>query len=171
MGSKPAPGLSNPNPTPIVAPVLATSLATLLGPMLLAVAVFSLNLLSQIKNADQTHVDELLAILTAICLLGSATSADSVMDAFSVSTRERLTYLGFGYLLFCLAIGILTAAVPIIYAEVTGFVPIATWRYWLFGLTGIAAAVKPMLWKERSWTAVMFIFYGLSLIASAGRSF
>jgi hypothetical protein len=110
-------------------------LATAMAPMLLAVAIFSLTLLVQTKAPKETITDELFAVLSAACLLGSATVTDSAMDSCKASFVERLTFLGGGYVLFCLAIGVISAAIPILYAERSGATPIARWRYTLFFLS------------------------------------
>jgi hypothetical protein len=145
---------------------LTVPLAAAMAPMLLAVAIFSLTLLRQTQNAHATYTDELFALLSGICLLGSATSADAAMDSCKATWQQRLIFLRTGYPLFCLAIGTLTAAVPILYAE-TGCKTLTGWRYLLFGVTGLTAAIKPMLYveyKEYSWTVLMFACYFASII-------
>jgi hypothetical protein len=69
--------------------------------------------------------------------------------------------------LFCLAIGVISAAIPILYAERAGAILIAHWRYTLFFLTGITVMVRPMLYEEKYWTTLMFGCYIATLIVSA----
>jgi hypothetical protein len=123
------------------------SLAEAMAPLLFAVATFSLTLLRETANPTRTCTDEIFAVLSGVCLLGSSTSADAALDEYKFTTWERLKFLNLGYLLFCLAIGTLTAAVPILYAETEGR---ALWwgPYWVFGLTGFVVAAKPMVYRE-----------------------
>jgi hypothetical protein len=154
-------------PTPKTLEELKLPLATAMVPMLLAVAIFSLTLLVQTKTPKETITDELFAFLSAACLLGSATIADSAMDSCKASFEDRLRFLGFGYVLFCLAIGTISATIPILYAERAGATPIAHWRYILFFFTGITVAVKPMLYEENYWTVLMFSCYIATIVVSA----
>jgi hypothetical protein len=142
-------------------------LATAMAPMLLAVATFALTLLVQTKNPRATITDELFALLSAACLLGAATIADSAMDSYGVSGSDRLKFLGGGYLFFCIAIGAISTVIPIIYLEQAGAAPIALWQYFLFAATGIVVLVKPLLHEERSWTTLMFGLYIATIIVSA----
>jgi hypothetical protein len=146
---------------------LKLPLATAMAPMLLAVATFALTLLVQTKNPRATITDELFALLSAACLLGSATIADSAMDSCGASGSERLKFLGGGYLLFCIAIGAISTVIPIVYLEQAGAAPIALWRYLLFAATGVVVLVKPLIYEERSWTTLMFGLYILTIIVSA----
>jgi len=144
------------------------TLAAAMAPMLLAVAIFSLTLLRETKNPSQTITDEVFAFLSGICLLGSATSADAAMDNCEATTRQRLTFLRLGYLLFCAAICTLTTAIPILYAETEGM-PLSWPWYVLFLLTGISVGAKPMVYKEPkheySLTAVMVGFYAVTIVS------
>jgi len=162
MKTPPSPSSSNAALAHITVP-MATA------PMLLAVAIFSVTLLSQTTNASATITDELFALLSAVCLLGSATVADSAMDSCNASWVNRIKFLGFGYPLFCLAIGTLTTALPILYAEKAGATPIRSWRYILYAITGLTVAVKPMLDKENWWTLLMFACYIATIVVSAAH--
>jgi hypothetical protein len=115
--------------------------------MLLAVAIFSLTLLRQTTNPTGTHTDEIFAILSGICLLGSSTSADAALDNRQATIWQRVKFLRLGYPLFCGTIAVLMAAVPILYAETQGR-PLSKCLYFLFWLTGISVGVKPMVYKE-----------------------
>jgi hypothetical protein len=126
---------------------LTPQLATAMAPMLLAVAIFSLTLLRQTTDPTGTRTDEIFAFLSGICLLGSATSADAVMDSCEATTPQRLKFLRIGYPLFCLAVAILTAAVPILYAE-TQRRSLSWWMYLLFFATGCIVGWKPMVKDE-----------------------
>ena len=138
----------------------------MLSPMLLTVAVFSLNLLTQVKNPASTITDELLAILAAVCLFGAAVSADELLDLHEIKSSDRWKFLGVAYPAFCLAIGILTFAVPVIYLEESTHLPVPIWRYGVFGFAGVFALVKPMIYEEKGWTVAYMIFAAGSIIVT-----
>jgi drug/metabolite transporter (DMT)-like permease len=147
---------------------LELRLATALAPMLLAVATFALILVNSFSEPNRSIVDELLCLLSAFCLLGSATVADSIMDRYGSGDTSRFAFLGGGYFLFCLAVGTITAAIPIIYAvKINPVRPIPVWRYIIFFATGMSAVIKLMQGKEKAWTAIMFICYVAAACVSA----
>jgi hypothetical protein len=147
---------------------LELRLATTLAPMLLTVAIFSLTLVSQRPDPNATTIlDELFSLLSAVCLLGSATIADSAMDKHTpLGIRRRFKFFGGGYFLFCLTVGTMSAAIPILYASTA---PIAQWRYILFFFTGFSAIIKLMLGVETRGTALMFACYLATICVSAIR--
>ena len=159
MSSKPLPDLDD----------FTVSLAEAMAPMLLAVAVFSLTLLRQTSNPTRTYTDEIFAVLSGVCLFGSATSADAAMDRYHLNIWKRIRFLNGGYLLFCLAIGTLTFAVPVLYAETEGRT-LSFWPYVIFGLMGLVVAYKPMVDRETGGfllTALMAISYVATMWALA----
>jgi hypothetical protein len=127
---------------------LTVPMAAAMAPMPMAIAIFSLTLLRQTPNAAKTYTDELFAFFSAVCLLGSATSADAALDNYRATWQQSLVFLRFGYPLFCLAIGFLTTAVAVLYAETAGK-SVVRWEHILFAVTGFASAVKPMILDAR----------------------
>ena len=55
--------------------------------------------------------------------MGSATVTDSAMDQQDFSLADRCTFLGGGYFLFCLIVGGMTTAIPLLYAAKVGVIP------------------------------------------------
>jgi hypothetical protein len=153
--------------TTITRDELELRLAAALAPMLLTVAIFSLTLVGSQPDPKATIIDELFSLLSAVCLLGSATVADSAMDKYGVGVGARFTFLGGGYFLFCLAVGTMSAAIPILYAGKISAAPIAPWRYILFFATGLSAIIKLMQGEETPWTVGMFLCYLATICVSA----
>jgi hypothetical protein len=149
---------------------LDVRLATALAPMLLAAAVFSLTALSLIPKPDATFTDEFLAALAALCIFGTALVVDSALDTAKVTERARVTLLGGGYLLFCIAVGALTTAVPIIYAtkQADAAGEAYAWQSSIIYFIGAGAAVslKLMWFRDRNaFLILMILFYALSVHA------
>jgi len=150
---------------------LEVRLATALAPMLLAAAVFSLTALSLVPKPDATFTDEFLAALAALCIFGTALVLDSALDAAKVTEKARVTLLGGGYLLFCIAVGALTTAVPIIYAtkqaDAAGIAYI--WHLpsiMIFLGAGVSVIFKLMWFRDHNiFLMAMGFFYGLSISA------
>jgi len=90
--------------------------ATTLAPVLLGVAIFALGTMSVIKEPGCTFTDEFLSILAGVCIFGTAVVIDSALDTAQITAVERFTFLQFGYFLFCVVVGCLTAAVFFLYA-------------------------------------------------------
>lgn len=143
-------------------------LATALAPMLLAISIFSLTLVGNIKDPSVTIVDEIFSFLSALCILGSATVADAIMDKAGKSISQRFSFLGGGYFLFCLAAGTMTTALPLLYlAKTNSATSIEVWKYLVFFATGFSVIIKLMLNKESAWTVGMFILFVGSICAIA----
>ncbi|MDE1963379.1 MAG: hypothetical protein KGI42_05660 [Xanthomonadaceae bacterium] len=150
---------------------LELRLATALAPMLLTIAIFSLTLVGNIAHPDSTHVDEVLCLLCAFCILGAATVADSALDKVGLSVRDRLFFLGGGYLFFCLAVGVVSIVIPLLYvAKAFPAADVHTWQYILYICTGTSVTVKLMQNKEKAWTVGMVILFVLTMcVTSAER--
>jgi hypothetical protein len=145
---------------------LELRLVTTLAPMLLTIAVFALSATAAITDASKTIVDELLSSLAAICIFAAALLVDSALDKWELGVRQRIYFLGNGYLAFCFVVGIMTAFVPILYeAKNAGSYAFGWWdlRFFVFGGAGIAVFSKMMINKDRgAWMAVMLGLFVLS---------
>src|ERR1051325_6996303 len=95
---------------------LELRLTTTLAPMLLAIATFSLIIVGQEQHPQVSIVDELFSCLGAICLLAAALVADSALDKQAVGLFDRVKLMGGGYLFFCLIVGMMSAAIPVLYS-------------------------------------------------------
>lgn len=145
---------------------LELRLATTLSPMLLTVAIFSLTATSAISNAPSSIVDELLSVLASFCIFSAALLIDSALDKLSLSFFDRLTFLGGGYLLFCIAVGAMTAIVPIFYEAKKLGLGSFGWQstFIPFIAAGLFVLLKLMTFKDKSAFTVAII---LSYFASA----
>jgi hypothetical protein len=132
---------------------LALRLATTLAPMLLGVAVFALTAASLVPTPTGTITDELLSLLAAFCIFSAALLIDSSLDNLQITTIERCTFLNGGYVCFCLVVGSLTAAVPILYSAVQSqfqheaFGPNRNFLF--FGGAGLCVFLKMMTYHDR----------------------
>jgi hypothetical protein len=147
---------------------LELQLAAALAPMLLTVSIFSLTLVGNIDKPESTYVDEVLCFLSGLCVLGAAMVADSALDKANVSIRDRFTFLGGGYFLFCAAAGAMTIVIPLLYiAKKTTPVPIPPWQYFIYVFTGLSMTAKLMQNKETAWTVGMFVLAVATICAVA----
>lgn len=147
---------------------LELRLATALSPMLLTVAIFSLTIVGNIAEPGATFVDEILCLLSASSLLGAALVADSALDKAELAISDRFVFLGGGYFLFCLAAGVMTVVIPLLYlAKMSPTAPVLPWQYILYACTGISVIAKLMQNKEKAWTVGMFILFVATLCATA----
>jgi hypothetical protein len=154
---------------------LELRLATTLAPMLLTVAIFSLSSMTLVSKPAMTWVDELLSLIAAFSIFAAALIIDFALDHQQLSSEERLKFLGGGYLFFCIVVGIMTAAVFILYSAVQvqsvegkpvafgwqkSFIP-------FFG-AGISVSLKMMWFRDRNiFFFAMLIFYSFSIYALA----
>lgn len=148
---------------------LELRLATVLAPMLLAISIFSLTLVGNIKDPATTIVDEIFSLLSALCILGSTTVADAIMDKAGQTPTQRFSFLGGGYFLFCLAAGVMTTSLPLLYLAKKSVISIPIWKYIIFSATGISVISKLMQHEEKIWTGVMFLLF-VSSIATVSAS-
>jgi hypothetical protein len=150
---------------------LEVRFATTLAPVLLALAVFSLSTMTLVKAPGCTFTDEFLAILAGVCIFASAVIIDSALDSAQIDGLERLSFLQFGYLLFCIVVGSLTTAVFVLYAAKQADAAGQPYRWEastiLFAFAGISVVGKMMWFRDRNAFVIsMFLFYALSVYVS-----
>lgn len=147
---------------------LELRLTTALSPMLLTVAIFSLTLVGNIVQPAATFVDEILCLQSASCILGAAMVADSALDKAGLSISDRFVFLGGGYFFFCLAAGVMTLIIPLLYlAKTAPATHIPLWQYILYMLTSLSVITKLMQNKEEAWTVGMFLLFAATLCVIA----
>lgn len=137
---------------------LELRLATTLAPMLLTVSIFSLTIVGRGESPESTITDEILCLLSALCILGAAMVADSALDRVNLSISERFKFLGGGYFLFCLAAGVLSFVIPLLY--ISRSFPnfsIEGWQYLIYLFSAVSVTSKLMQNEEKAWTVGMFI--------------
>jgi hypothetical protein len=147
---------------------LELRLATTLAPMLLTIATFSLTVMGLQQNPEKTIVDELFSFIGAACLLAAAVVADSALDKQDLGLFERMKFMGGGYLFFCLVVGAMSTAIPILYSAKRAGGDGITWHksYLWFISVGIFVVLKLMSHKDKQvWTAAIILSYFASLYA------
>jgi hypothetical protein len=135
--------------------------------MLLTVATFSLAGMG-LAPTHRTIIDAPLAFLAAFCVLAAAIVTDSARDKLSLDWIARLTFLGGGYLCFCVVVAGMTFIIPSLYEAKLALPGELRWHkhQLFFALAGLSVLPKLMSHRDRqSWTAGMLIFYGLSIYA------
>jgi hypothetical protein len=120
-------------------------LATGLPPMLFGVATFSATAVNVIPNPAKTLIDEFLSILAAFCVFSASILIDYALDSERKNWKERISYLGYGYFLFCCVVGFVTAFIPALY-DTKRNDNVFTFHvyYLLFGVTGLLVFIKMM---------------------------
>lgn len=147
---------------------LELRLATTLAPMLLAVSIFSLTLVERTAAPANTYVDEILSLLSTICILGATMVADSALDKVNLSYNDRFRFLGGGYLLFCVVTGVITMTIPLIYISKQCLTkPLNGWYYFIYFIAGSLASLKLMNNKEKALTISMFAFFIFSIFMTS----
>jgi len=146
---------------------LQLRLATTLAPMLLTVATFALGAASIVPSPSNTIIDEMLSVVAAFSIFSAALLVDSALDKQKISSLDRLSFLGGGYVCFCGVVAAMTAAVPILYEARCTTAPFG-WHVSFVAYLGAGASVflKLMTYQDKNvFTFGMFVFYVFSIYA------
>jgi hypothetical protein len=139
-------------------------LAAALSPMLITVSVFSLTAMVAVSANKNTIIDELLGIIAVFCIFSATLVIDSVLDKQNLSFVQRFRFLGGGYFTFCVAVGSMTAFVPILYEAKHVSTDFGFSRHFIFFLlAGLSVSLKMMINKDKGILILsMVLFYALS---------
>lgn len=140
-------------------------LALALAPMLFTIATFSLAAAATFTQKEKTIADELLSLLAGFSIFAAALLADSALDKLKIPFNERLTFLGGGYISFCVVMSFMTAFVPILYEarQSTGeFIFDRSFIYFI--AAGLCVFGKMMTHQDKKFfTYAMVFFFLLSI--------
>jgi hypothetical protein len=151
---------------------LELRLATTLSPMLLTVAIFSLGAMTAIQVPKTTIIDELLAFLASFCILSAAALVDAALDRLALTFKNRIFYLGGGYLLFCLVVSAMMVITPMLYE----FKRFSSGQYGfhkselIFFGGGACVLGKLMSYRDRqAWLVAIGVFYVFAIYVLIGE--
>jgi hypothetical protein len=142
-------------------------LATTLAPMLLTVVVFCLTAVNIVTKPASTIVDEMLSLIAAFCIFAAALLVDFILDKLKIATTDRVSFLNYGYISFCVVVMLTTITVPTLYlAKQSGdsiFSPSIVSMLYFTG-AGLCVFGKMMvLYDKNTFVVGMVIFYTLSI--------
>ena len=133
-------------------------LATTLSPILVAVGVLCLTLMTLPPDPAKTFIDEMFMAFGLLSLVSAALTVDSLLDKQQLKLGDRITLMNGGYLVFSIVIGFMSAGILLFYYTRSYKGSELTWNKSLipFLLVGLFIVCKLMSHKDaHGWTAAI----------------
>ena len=145
---------------------IETQIAAPLSAALITVAAISLLLIKAVPEPKTTYLDELLAAIGIMALIGAGRIIDNEFDYEELTFKARITLAGGGYPIFCVVVGLIAVSILVLDAEQgETYIAFLTWPLAIFTGTPISGL---LMTKQGSFFRIgaTATFYFLFLFAT-----